>query len=111
MSDTPKLLKDMTDAEIGALVRAKQRGQVVELWTGELYGWAEWDGERLHEVHQKVRIRPEPKRETVALNAGYDNNYYWESWVEATNVGDTHRITFDLIDGKPDCASIKMEEL
>ena len=24
---------------------------------------------------------------------------------------DTHRITFDLIDGKPDCASIKMEEL
>lgn len=26
-------------------------------------------------------------------------------------LGDTHRITFDLIDGEPDCDSVKMEKL
>jgi hypothetical protein len=39
------------------------------------------------------RIRPEPKVETVTFeHAGC-------------------RFTFNLIDGKPDCASVKMEEL
>ena len=44
------------------------------------------------------RVRPEPKIETVTL-------------VNFHETARSHRITFILIDGKPDPASIKMEGL
>ena len=100
-SDTPKPLRDMTDAEIGALVRAKNEGKVIEIWD-----YDEWlEAEPAWDATNAYRVRPEPKRETVTL--------YWRKGNPAHNIehGDTHRITFDLIDGKPDCDSIKMEEL
>jgi len=34
-----------------------------------------------------------------------------DDYVSSGTTGATHRITFDVIDGKPDCASIRMEEL
>jgi hypothetical protein len=51
------------------------------------------------------RIRPEPKRETVTL---YGHHRLYNCAQSST---DTHRITLDIIDGKPDVASIKMEAL
>jgi hypothetical protein len=104
-SDTPKLLRDMTDAEIGALVRAKNEGKVIEVldslngaWVpAPAPGW--WP-------RAAYRVRPEPKRETVTYTWGED-----VLAVSSLNRKGTHHITFDLIDGRPDCDSIKMEEL
>jgi hypothetical protein len=105
-SDTPKPLGDMTDAEIGALVRAKNEGKVIEVvdtingaWVfAPAPGW--WS-------RNAYRVRPEPKRETVTLHGSVTD----EVWGRSMPEYDTHRITFDLINGKPDCASVKMEAL
>jgi hypothetical protein len=53
------------------------------------------------------RIHPEPKRETVTL---YGQSK-WGYWNDVSTISDTHRITFYLINGEPDCASIKMERV
>lgn len=106
MTQEYKTLGEMTDAEIGALVRAKNAGKVIEVvdilngaWVlAPAPGW--WS-------RNAYRVRPEPKRETVTLYGCATD----EVWGRGTMELDTHRITFELIDGKPDCGSIKMEPL
>ena len=55
-------------------------------------------------------MKPEPVRGTVTLEG---NNTKGMGWVFGSRhpKDTTHRITFDLIDGVPDPASIKMEKL
>jgi hypothetical protein len=103
----PKLWKDMTDEErVDALydglkgcppgTTGKDRIKLVLSSLGE--------------------VRPEPKRETVTLtgaNFGTANLAEWKwSFRQSGHIGqETHRITFDLIDGEPDPASIRIERL
>lgn len=47
-----------------------------------------------------------PKQETVTLYGRPDVQF-----VLAQCEFDTHRITFNIVDGKVDCGSVKMEEL
>jgi len=70
MTTTPKIWRDMTDAEKGALLQVGMAG---------MFGFK----------------RP------------------GSGWVFGPGrcASDTHRITFDTIDGEPDCTSIKMEKL
>lgn len=53
----------------------------------------------------------EPRVETVRLYgwAGRDPNWKFHSFPEFGS--ETYKITFNLVDGKADCSSIKMEEL
>jgi len=105
VEDTPTLWRDMTPEEKGALLLAHHEGRGVEFWANSFDGWVNhcptWSD------HLSYRIKPEPKIETVKLRAGGDLKI-WGTW---TDLDDTHRITFNLIDGKPDPASIKMEEI
>ena len=95
--ETPKLWRDMTDAEKGALLLAHHEGKVIECWGGSNWigkshgGWGNCNA---------YRIRPEPKVETVKLAV------YVASEHDYRDIG-----TINLIDGKHDPASIKMEEL
>jgi len=104
--EEPKLWRDMTDAEKGALLLAHHEGKDIEAW---LYGdkWKvsppEWD------QHNAYRTKPEPKRETVALYGS--KGALWIFGPRISGAYDTHRITFNLIDGEPDTASIKMETI
>jgi len=104
-SDTPTKWADMTPEEKGALLLAKHEGVVIQRLSGGL--WVEvnpnWSPLGAY------RVNPEPKRETVTM-VGYEINgwYFAEKNSQAV---DTHRITFDTIDGEPDCASIRMELL
>lgn len=54
------------------------------------------------------RVKPAPKVETVTLYGRASSSF----WGDRKQEGDTHAIIFfrDL-SGKPDCSSIKMEEL
>jgi hypothetical protein len=70
-------------------------------------GWRDIAGPAWH-TGVAYRVKPAPIRETVTLYAGAKHE--WQPTWDAMP-GDTHKITFDLIDGKPDCASIKMEPL
>lgn len=110
-SDTPKTWGEMTDAEQRDISFAAMSGMVIELFA-ECAGYNKWVRWNAHgktplcEVRQKIRIKPEPKRETVT---GWWNG---RNFHNKGNYGDrTHRITFDTIDGTPDLDSIKMEEL
>ena len=97
----------MTPEEKGALLLARHEGKVIEgFWDG---CWEECD-----EVHKfafarfvAYRVKPEPVVETVVIYTGNVNG----EWAPYEDLDDTHRITFDLIDGKPDCNSIKMKEI
>lgn len=97
--EPPKLWRDMTPEEKGALLLAHHEGKMLqssfngEPWNDCTAG-VSWSG------HIAYRVRPEPKRETVLL-------YY-----KIPNGGIIKKIgTIDLIYGKPDKDSIKMEEL
>jgi len=104
--DTPKSLRDMTDAEIGALVRAKNEGKVIEVVDTFNGAWVPAPAPGWY-LRNAYRVRPEPYRETVTLHGSVTD----EVWGRDQTGYDTHRITFELIDGKPDCGSIKIEPL
>ena len=103
--DTLTIWCDMTPEEKGSLLLAKHEGKEIEFWANSFDGWVNhcptWSD------HLSYRIKTQPKVETVKLRAGGDLKI-WGTW---TDLDDTHRITFNLIDGKPDPASIKMEEI
>ena len=96
-----KTFGEMTDVEKGALLLAEHEGRVIECWQDcdSPEHWAKvlpnWKD------NCAFRVKPEPKRETTLL--------HWK--LGGWNTPDTHKITFDTIDGKPDCASIRMDEL
>jgi hypothetical protein len=96
----------MTDEEKGALLLAHHEGKVIEVFD---YGY--WLPFFIGDLSDGmiVRVRPpEPKRETVSIYGAPSKHIQW--CLDQCGL-DTHCITFDLIDGKPDCASIDMEEL
>ncbi len=110
----PKIWRDMTPEEKGALLLAAHEGKVIEFkWVGcskwnKIIDKPNWFGDYAY------RVKPDPKVETVNLTGADFGKGLSISWSMRQNghIGrETHRITFQTIDGKPDCASIKMEEL
>lgn len=102
-ADTPKLWRDMTHEENGALLLA-----MYERKTVQVYSAGTWEEKKSPPFYDgwAYRVKPEPKVETVTLYGRHD-----VQWVLARCQYDTHKITFNTINGKPDCASIKMEPL
>ena len=105
MNEGYKTIRNMTDAEIGALVRAKNDGKVIEVVDSVKGAWVPAPAPGWH-PRATYRVRHEPVHETIVMfgEPGF-------AFSPDMQDGDTHRITFDLIDGKPDCDSIKMEAL
>lgn len=106
MTEDIKPWGELTDAEKGALLLAHQEGKQIEV----LAFWREpgrWEttGKPVWGGCYKYRVKPEPVVETVTLVG--DRHAF--SLPELRVKTDTHRITFDLIDGEPDCSSISME--
>lgn len=88
--ETPKLWRDMTPEEKGALLLAEYEDKQLQV---HLEGvWTDFYNDRseLYRDDLAYRIRPEPKRMTVDLMADFKV------------IG-----TIDLLDGKPDFTSIK----
>jgi hypothetical protein len=116
MTDTPKLWRDMTPEEKGALLLAHHEGQYIQsfgvfvpdMWWGDLPEW---------EDKVAYRIKPEPKRETVTARLCIDadgTSLYMETSYPDRQSGEedfNFILTFDTLDGKVDPASIKIEEL
>lgn len=99
MSDTEaKLWRDMTPEEKGALLLAHHEGHTIQCRSPAHSQWFD-SSEPSWANAIAYRVRPEPNRETVTR------------WYQASGHSNTHRIAFDLIDGEPDCASIRMESL
>lgn len=112
-SDTPKLWRDMTSEEKGALLLAHHEGRAIE---GRNKTWPvdDWATIIMPSWHNDsaYRIRPEPKVYFVTQHWKTDCNGNFVPMSQlAPPVGATHRITFTTIDGIPDTISIKMEKL
>lgn len=103
----PKKWGEMTPEEKGALLLAHHEGKEIQ-FLSSYRGWEE--AEPRWSAWLPYRVKPEPKRETVTLLTAH---YF--GWVaeppQYRGDSDTHRITFDLIDGEPDCTSIRMEKI
>ncbi len=92
-SDTPKLWRDMTDAEKGALLLAHHDGKVIEWYDG--YMWFETVTPRWYGPHA-YRVRPEPKIEIIAEEVELN--------------GKTVMLEYTTVDGVLDKSSIKAQE-
>jgi hypothetical protein len=103
--DTPKLWRDMTPEEKGALLLAHHEGKVIE---NSMYGehWGAATPSWCNNIY--YRVRPEPKRKTLTL---YGQEGFCWAFTHKPENHDTHCITFDTIDGVPDCSSVKMERI
>lgn len=104
----PKLWKDMTPEEKGALLLAHHEGKGIECFCKMHKVWAyaitpHWASETAY------RIKSEPKRETVEMRGGSTDSEWCFGTISYD--WDSHKITFDIVDGKPDCSTIKMEEI
>lgn len=89
---------DMTDAEKGALLLAHHEGKEIEYY-GEIDGgWALIPNPNWYD-NIPYRIKPVKSVTEVYM--------YFNAYVSDP----THKITFDTIDGEPDCSSIKMEKV
>jgi len=99
--DTPKLWRDMTDEaqssyySLAGWIAHNATPRGIELW---------------NEFVEHLGIKPEPLRETVTLEGNHTKSMGW-IFGSRHPQNTTHRITFKLIDGEPDCDSIKMEKL
>lgn len=94
-SDKPKLWRDMTPEEKGAILLAMHEGKKVEV-----YSVGKWwkKSYMTFDDGNAYRIAPEPKVETVHLM-----NFH--------ELAKGYAIVFTVKDGEPDCTSIKMEKL
>jgi hypothetical protein len=121
MTDTPKLWADMTPEEKGALLLAEHEGKVIEVFGIACPGM--WHV-RWHEDYPvwyddaAYRVKPEPKRETVTAKLCIDaccTSLHMRPSYRAHHYGEDggfyFTLTFDIIDGKLDPSSIKIEEL
>ena len=106
--DKTKIFDEMTDAEQGALLLAKHRGEVIQVLSAD-HGWqdcrdARFIGEFVYRVKpkdevkdHKVYIKKNCLGEWVTMHGGHDKA--------------THEVTFNEIDGEIDCASAVLVKL
>lgn len=74
---------------------------------GSAYEWRSSDNLSREALSHRVRPQPPaPKVEEVVLYGRHD-----VQWVFERSPNDTHRITFNLIDGEPDVSSVRMVKL
>jgi len=101
---TPKRWGDMTSEEKGALLLAHHEGKVIEVRAENCDLWYIRENPNWSE-NGIFRIRHEPVVEVERV--WWNGHDFWE----CRENGETHVITFSVVDGEPDCASIRMEKL
>lgn len=108
-TEEPAVWLDMTPEEKGAVLLAKHEDRPVDYWNKASHRW-ETLKSRSGDLYDKTayRVKPEPTVELVNLH--WTNQYRTGVTLEC-HPCDTHLITFNVVNGEPDCDSIKMEPL
>ena len=92
-ANTPKLWRDMTDAEKGALLLAFHEGKVIEYWRRGSGGWGSCSSAGIYD-NGAYRVRPEPK---VATHTHVVFAH-----------GESRGTKYNTIDGKVDWSSFEV---
>lgn len=97
---------EISDQEKGEMLLAHHNGKEIEM-----YNFGEWVTVEPQWVSNRAyRIKKEPVNETVTLYGEFENVDVVELG-KLKMIGDTHMITYNVIDGKIDCSSVVMKEL
>jgi hypothetical protein len=104
-SDGPKLLRDMTDAEIGALLRANMRGKIIQGIYSSDRVWRDFTSAPKWLPYAYYRIKPEPTRETVEIPI--DRDGFVSDVLQDDSQG---LIVVEVVDGKIDPDTLRWEE-
>lgn len=107
----------MKTEEIIEVLQAYEDGK--ELEVKKFYDWVSRSfknrNELLHILSNgcTIRVKPEPKIEKVELYTCFDDEDYREMdiCILKKTDHDTHRITYNLVDGEPDLDSFKIEKI
>lgn len=95
----------LTAEEKGELLLANHEGKIIEMSIDGGETWErsytpQWIGSACY------RVKEDEVKEVVIYSMSD-----LTTWLDKEYGLDTHRITFNLVNGKPDCASVKMEEI
>lgn len=104
---------EMTREEKGELLLAHHDSKVIQssLTANTWHNISEpmWYNEQVY------RVKPEPVVETVVMYGRNDRQGDAQDWTMGSAsvpwTLDTHKITFNVVDGVADCSSVKMEEV
>ena len=111
LGDKPKTWGEMTRLEQGEILVDDHNGLPIEAFVHSDF-WEEKKNCFPYFPNKSYRTRKEPVRETVTLRGWINDKLdcYFDA-DDTNNAIKSHRITFDTIDGKPDCNSIVMEAI
>jgi len=99
----PQAFNDMTDAEKGALLLAKYRGEVVQMLSVD-YDWKDCADARFVGKFA-YRVKPKPVVDVVDLF------YAGNGFTQHSTPFDTHKLIYNRVDGEIDCASAVLVKL
>ena len=105
-----KLWKDMTPEEKGALLLASHEGKTLQYWKRGSGGWEDCLSVVIHES-EYYRVKPAPVITEVVMHGCKDDGVWSFDSLTGQAKWDTHKITFNLVDGVVDVFSVRMEEL
>lgn len=98
----------MTDAEKGALLLAHHEGKEIEYYGEVGNSWRLVNNPGWYD-DTPYRVKKSPVRTTKVVYMYSEDGYM--TFVSTSMSNPTHKITFNTIDGVPDCSSIKMEKV
>jgi len=97
---------DMTPEAKGALLLAAHNGAVVQEWSN---GWKLWQITDCSRRYNDTKYRVKPADPVVVTHELFGRHKLF--WSGAYVEGDTHKVTYNIIDGVIYCASIQMMEI
>lgn len=106
-----KMWKDMTPEEKGALLLAHHEVKDIEYFSYVAGAWCSAKGKPTWAFDGAYRVKPVPVIKTVVMHGCKGNEYWSFDSFPGPEKGDTHKITFNEIDGVVDVSSVKMEKL
>ena len=97
------LLKDLTAEGFKKVYMEWNRGEGWECWYG-----GKWVDSQAYTPNPNFAYRKKPVKREVTLVGGTTNQRSWGFYTDGS-VDQSYKITFDVVDGKPDFSSVKME--
>jgi len=97
---------DMTPEAQGALLLAEHNGAVVQEWNN---GWKLWQITDCSRRYNDTQYRVKPADPVVVTYELFSRHgFFWSLFVHEE---DTNKMTYNMIDGVVDCASVRMMEI
>jgi len=107
--------RDMTPEAQGALLLAEYNGHILEQrrkYYGTWETWETWETKHYPPFISLTKYRVKPAKPVVVTHEKFGNmDSFYKDFFTPMLPSDTHKITYNTIDGVIDCASVRMVEI